>query len=83
MKSLIEQLWAAFQAKGWTTAQLLERSKLDCDLSSLNRKMRGRQKTSTEECQALAAALEVTIAWSPDADDPPVAAGAARKSRTA
>lgn len=65
MKSLAEQLSAAFKAKGWTLEKLSVESGLDCSRWSLMRKLRGDQRLFTDECQALAQALGVTIAWAP------------------
>lgn len=68
VKSLAEQLHAAMVAKGWSVPRLLEESGLECDRTSLHRKLKGEQKLSTEEAQALANALDHTLAWVPDSE---------------
>lgn len=69
VKSLAEQLHDAMVKKEWSVPQLLKESKLKCDRSSLQRKLTGEQKLSTEEAQILAAVLDCTLAWIPDADE--------------
>ena len=66
VKTLAEQLLVAFKAKEWSVPELLRRSKLECDRTSLYRKLHGQQKLSTEECERLAEVLGITIAWAPD-----------------
>lgn len=66
VKSLPEQLRAALEVKGWTIPQLLEASGLDCDRTSLHRKLHGKQKLSTDEAQKLASLLGCTLAWVPE-----------------
>ena len=61
--SLRDQLRLALRKKGWTVARLLDESGLTCDRSSLDRKINGRQPLRTEECQAIAAALGQSLAW--------------------
>lgn len=69
VKSLAEQLHDAMLKKGWSVPQLLAASRLKCDRSSLQRKLTGEQKLSTEEAQKLAEILECTLVWVPDADE--------------
>lgn len=64
--TLSEQLRAAARSKGWTMDKLLRESGLRCVRSSLNRKLNGLQKLSTEECEALASVLGVTVAFTPE-----------------
>jgi transcriptional regulator with XRE-family HTH domain len=66
MRTLAEQLYAAMTARQWSVAKLLAESGLPCERSSLQRKLHGQQKLSTEECERLAEVLGVTIAWAPD-----------------
>ena len=65
VKTLAEQLLAAMTGKGWSVPELLKRSGLTCDRTSLYRKLHGEQKLSTEECEQLAQVLGITIAWAP------------------
>jgi hypothetical protein len=67
VKTLAGQLLDALGAKGWSVPELLLRSRLPCDRTSLYRKLHGQQKLSTEECERLAGVLGVTIAFSPSA----------------
>lgn len=62
--SLRDQLRHALREKGWTVARLLDESGLECDRSSLDRKINGRQILRAEECQAIAAALNTQLVWS-------------------
>lgn len=48
-------------AKCWTEKQLLEASGLDCDVSSLHRKLQGSQGITADQVRLLAAALGVSI----------------------
>lgn len=52
--------------KRWSIPRLLRESGLKCDRSSLQRKLKGKQKLSTEETEALARTLGCTLAWIPD-----------------
>ena len=65
VKTLAEQLNAAFLAKGWTLDRLLAESELEFSRWSLMRKLKGEQKLATDECQKLADVLGVTVAWTP------------------
>lgn len=57
------------KAKNWTIPQLLKESGLDCDRSSLQRKLTGDQKLATEEAEQLAEALGCTLVWVPETDE--------------
>jgi hypothetical protein len=75
--SLVDQLVAAWRRSGWTMAELCRRSGLPIGTQTLSRKLLGdhrkgrrpRVKLSTEECEALARALCVTLVIVPDAAD--------------
>jgi len=66
MRSLPEQIRDAWKSSGIELVELIQRSGLDTSASSLSRKLRGEQVMTTEECQALAAALGVTLVWVPN-----------------
>lgn len=66
VRSLAEQLFAAMEAKEWSVSKLLDESGLKCDRSSLQRKLHGQQKLSTDECERLAEVLGITIAFAPE-----------------
>ncbi len=66
MKTLAEQLHAALKAKGWSVPQLLKETGWDIDRTSLQRKLSGDQKLSTEEAQELAEILGCTLVWVPE-----------------
>jgi len=57
------------KTKGWSVPRLLDESGLDCDRSSLQRKLSGDQKLSTEEAEKLAEVLGCTLVWVPDTDE--------------
>lgn len=59
MADFRSDLRAAIKSKGYTRQRLLEESGLDCDLSSLNRKLNGFQTLDGEEAAKLAAVLDV------------------------
>jgi transcriptional regulator with XRE-family HTH domain len=65
MHSLAEQLLTAMKSRGWSIQRLLNESGLDCDRSSLSRKLHGKQWLSSDEVQVLVNTLEVTVAASP------------------
>ena len=60
-KSLREQLREAFTASGLTIGQLRALAGLDCDNSSLHRKLHGNQALRDVEIEALAKALRVRV----------------------
>lgn len=57
------------RARKWSVRKLLEESKLRCDRSSLQRKLKGEQPLDPDEIQALVNALAVAVAVVPSADD--------------
>jgi hypothetical protein len=74
MRSLVEQLRDAYEKSGLTMDELLDRSGLDLDRSSLRRKLLVDSDSKndrsipmkTEECEALARALDVTLVVVPE-----------------
>jgi hypothetical protein len=66
VKTLAEQLHAALKAKNWSVPQLLKAARWRIDRTSLQRKLSGTQKLSTEEAQELAEILGCTLVWVPD-----------------
>ncbi len=52
--------------KRWAVPKLLSESGLQCTRSSLQRKLKGKQKLSTEETEKLARTLGCTLAFLPD-----------------
>lgn len=69
MRTLVEQLRDAYERTELTMDELLERTGLDLDRSSLRRKLLDVPDPipmRTEEAEAIAAALDVTIAWASD-----------------
>lgn len=79
MLTLVEQVRLAYERSGWSLAELLRRSGLPIDRSTLgrkllgdNRKGRGRLvRLGTEECEALARALGITLVVSPSDEASP------------
>ena len=67
MRSLAEQLLTAMSDRGWSVQRLLDESGLECDRSSLHRKIHGKQPLAQEEIQALVNALGITVAVMPRA----------------
>ncbi len=67
MVDLRDELRAAMAEKGYTYAQLLAESGIDCDISSLNRKLNGGQGLEAKEGLALARVLGVRVAAVDDA----------------
>lgn len=61
--SLVEQIRRAQVERGWSVQQLLDKSGLSIDRSSLQRKLAGDVPLTTEECEALAKALDITLVW--------------------
>jgi len=78
MRTLLEQVNTARRRVGWSFAELLQRSGLKLHQTTLRRKLvgdgrKGRRRTGlrTEECEALARALGLTLVVFPtdvDAD---------------
>lgn len=69
VRTLVQQLREAYEKSGWTMDVLLEKSGLKIDRSSLRRKIldvRDPIPMKTDECEALAAALDVTLVVMPD-----------------
>lgn len=69
MRTLVEQLRDAYSKSGWTMDHLLRESGLKLDRSSLRRKLLEVDDPipmRTEECEALARALEVTLVVLPE-----------------
>lgn len=67
VRTITEQLLDAFEKTGWTVAELLSRSGLDIERSSLHRKLHGEQRMNVDEAQVLATVLGLTLVWMPDA----------------
>lgn len=65
MDQILTQLQRAIKAQGLTLGAVLERSGLGLDYSSLNRKINGKTPMTITEMEALARALDITIAWVP------------------
>lgn len=64
MRTLVEQLRDAYEKSTWTMERLLDESGLSLDRSSLRRKLldvKDPIPMKTEECEALARALDVTL----------------------
>jgi hypothetical protein len=69
VRTLIEQLRDAYAKTEWTMDELLDKSGLGIDRSSLRRKLldvKDPIPMKTEECEALARALDVTLVVIPD-----------------
>lgn len=60
-----EQILTAMKTRKWSVRQLLVESKLKCDRSSLQRKLKGEQPLDPPEIQALVDALGITVAVVP------------------
>lgn len=76
MRSLVEQLRDAYEKVDWTMDELVERSGLDLDRSTLRRKLldvKDPVPMRTEEAEALAQALGVTLVVVPVVDKRKVA----------
>lgn len=54
---LVEQIRMAARELGWSTQQLLDKSGLSLERSTLHRKLAGDVPTSDAECEALADAI--------------------------
>lgn len=71
MRTLVEQLRDAYEKTEWTMEQLLARSGLDLDRSALRRKLldvKDPIPMKTDEAEALAQALDVTLVVMPESD---------------
>jgi len=71
MRTLVEQLRDAYEKSGLTMEQLVDKSGLDLDRSSLRRKLldvKDPVPMKTNEAEALARALEVTLVVVPDVE---------------
>ena len=69
VRSLVEQLRDAYEKTGWTMDRLVEESGLDIDRSALRRKIldvKDPIPMKTEEAEALAQALGVTLVVIPN-----------------
>ena len=53
------------KTRKWSVSRLLEASGLECDRSSLHRKLHGKQPIDDAELQKLVNALEITVAVVP------------------
>lgn len=60
---LVEQIRSEQLRLGWSTQQLLDRSRLSIDRSTLHRKLAGEVPTTDAECEALAGAMGFTLVW--------------------
>lgn len=69
VKSLPHQLLDAMHARRWSVPRLLKESGLQCDRTSLLRKLKGEQKLSTDEAERLSQVLDCTLAWVPEEKD--------------
>lgn len=65
MDVFLSQLRHAQRSKGWSDEELLKRSGLDLDRTSLSRKLNGRTPMTLEEATSLGQALETPLAWTP------------------
>lgn len=58
---LVEQIRTAQRERGWSTQELLERSGLKMDRSTLHRKLSGDTPMTDAECEALALCMGITL----------------------
>lgn len=65
VQTITQQLSAAFAQKGWSVQELLDRSKLPIDRSSLARKLSGELPMKVREAEVLARTLACVIVWPP------------------
>lgn len=61
VRTTVQQLHAAYKRSGWSAAEVVKRSGLDLDRSTLRRKLKGIRPMTTEESEVLAATFNVTI----------------------
>lgn len=66
MLGLVEQIQAAREKAGWSVQKLLDESRLPIDRSVLQRKLTKETPFTSDELEACARALGITIAWAPD-----------------
>lgn len=66
-KPIAKQLLEAFEGSGLTLDELVAKARLECDFTSLSRKLHGKQILTTGEAEAIAQALKHSIAWEPKA----------------
>ena len=62
---LVEQIRSEQERLGWSTQQLLERSGLKLDRSTLHRKLTGRTPMTDGECESLANAMAYKLVYPP------------------
>jgi len=60
-RSLQAQIWDAFAASDLTVDELSERAGLELDRASMSRKLRGKQKMWTVECERIARVLGIEV----------------------
>ncbi len=60
-RSLQAQILAAFEESDLTFDELSEKAGLDLDRASMSRKLRGKQKMWTVECEQIARALGISV----------------------
>jgi transcriptional regulator with XRE-family HTH domain len=60
---LVEQIRSEQLRRSWSTQQLLEKSGLQIERSTLHRKLTGEIPLTAVECQALATALDLQLIW--------------------
>jgi hypothetical protein len=63
VRSITQQLSDALARTGWSVGELLKRSRLPVDRSSLARKLKGSLPMKTTEAEALAIVLGTYIGW--------------------
>lgn len=60
---LVEQIRTAQLERGWSVQQLLDKSGLQLDRSTLQRKLTGEVPATDAECEALAKALKTQLVY--------------------
>lgn len=68
MKTIVEQLRETYKKTDWTMGELLQKSGLDLDRSSLRRKISGEIDMKTDEAEVLANTFrkhgfDLTLVW--------------------
>lgn len=61
--SLIGQVEAERVKRGWSVQRLLDESGLEIDRSGLHRRLKEEHRATTSECEALAAAMAMTLTF--------------------